>query len=220
MKIPLCPFNALIVTIEKKYYDSVTFSSGITLEIDPTWHPEEHAMLKAKVINVPLGITNRYDYRGMICSIQPGDEILMRYDVVFSYHKQLDNKTSEFKNMLVWFNEDTGQHEEFWRCDIQQVFAVIKEGEYIMQNGYVMLEPFAVAELRPTFLHMPEMIKDDAPKFKATVKYINQPLTTETTIDINTGDVVAFNPLVVQKYEIDTKLLWIIKQSHILAKVV
>src|SRR5688572_3999320 len=123
----VAPVNNLIVTIEKKLYDSVTFQSGQTIYFDPSWHPEEYAMLRAKVVSVPRGIITRQDYKGVTIDMQPGDEVYMRYDVVFAYKDQPERDTPIYKNLLFHYNEKSGKHEEYWMCDILQTFAIIRD---------------------------------------------------------------------------------------------
>lgn len=205
--IPVCPVNTLLVKIEKKLYDSVSFDSGVTLHIDPSWHPEEFAMLTAMVISVPRGIIRRHDYAGLTCPVKPGDEILMRYDVVFSYLNQPDRQTPVYKNLMILNNGHS--LEEYWRCDIQQVFAVRENETWRMINNYVYLE--SLAESGPeTFLVVPEYLKKRNTKSRAIVRYISE------TSDVKSGDVVHLNPRTAQQYRIGQKEFLITKYGYIL----
>lgn len=212
MNFPTAPLNNLYVTIEKKFYDTVTFASGIVLYKDTTFHPEEAAMLIAKVISVPKAIQKRYDYNGMQCVIKPGDTILMRYDVVFCYVDQPERDTPIYKNVLLYNGV------EYWKVDIQKVFAIQRGTEWEMINGYVLCEPYNEAVSFGKFLLVPEMYQTAQRNNTMKVRHIDQPLTNAAALPISPGDLIHVVADVAQLYEIEGNPFYIIKQSHILAK--
>lgn len=207
------PINKLIVKLEKKLYDSRTFESGQTIHFDPSWHPEEFAMLKANVVTVPPSIMDRHDYAGYSAkTIYPGDEVLIRYDVVFSYHDQPDRDTPIYKNLVFHFNDDTSQFEELWFCDILQVFAVIRCGQYIMLNGFIMLD--IITERKSGYsdtIITPDSYKNQQLKHMAIVHAGGWQL------GLNPGNTVFINPQTVMKYQLNLKEFYIIKDKYILA---
>lgn len=208
------PVNNLIVTIEKKLYDSVSFQSGQTIYFDPSWHPEEYAMLKAKVVSVPRGIIDRHEYKGITVEMKPGDEIYMRYDVVFAYKDQPDRDSPIYKNLVYHYNEAAGRYEEYWLCDILQTFAIIRERIY-MVNGYVMLDP--VIENKNDFSSLiirPDHLKDVEEKEKAVIRHIGS-----NNLGLKGGETVLINPASVMCYTINTDKFYLIKQRNILAVV-
>lgn len=207
------PVNTIIVRIAKKFYDSVTFDSGQTIFFDPSWHPEEYAMIRATVVSVPRGIIHRHDYAGVKIEMQPGDEILMRYDVIFAYKDQPDRDTPTYKNLLFQFNEETGQHEEYWLCDILQVFAIIRE-QPIMVNDYVMLEPIFETRSGSEIIITPDSYRTLQLKDRAVVRHIGF-----NPVGLSVGDTVIINPQTVMNYSYDTNSFLLIKQRNILAKV-
>lgn len=210
----VAPMNNLIVTIEQKFYDSVTFASGQTIYFDPSWHPEEYAMLRAKVVSVPGGIIKRHDYDGITIDMKPGDEIYMRYDVVFAYKDQPDRDTPIYKNLLFQFNEKTGKYEEFWLCDILQTFAIIRD-RIFMVNGYVMLDPVIVnVGDYSSLIHRPEHYREVELKERAIIRHIGNNM-----LGLSSGDMVYVNPATVMCYTINTEKFYLIKQRNILAKV-
>lgn len=207
------PINKLIVTLEKKLYDSRTFESGQTIYFDPSWHPEEYAMLKAKVVSVPPGVINRNDYKGYTISMEPGDEILIRYDVVFAYKDQPDRDTPVYKNLIFEYNEQFEKFEELWLCDILQVFAIIKDGKYHMINGFVMLEP--IVDKRADFtsrIIRPDSFNNVLIKDRAIVQAANS-----KDLPISVGDTVYINPNMVMQYQLNMDKFYIIKEHYILA---
>lgn len=207
------PINKLVVKLDKKLYDSRTFASGQTIHFDPSWHPEEHAMLKANVVSVPPGVINRPDYKGYSICVEPGDEILIRYDVVFSYVDQPDRDSPIYKNLIFQYDEERQLYQELWLCDILQVFAIIKAKEYHMINGFVMLDP--ILEKRADFtsrIIRPDSYNNNVLKNQAIVKAVaNRP-------DISVGNTVYINPSTVMQYQLNLDKFYIIKEQYILGK--
>jgi hypothetical protein len=206
------PINKLIVTLEKKLYDSRTFDSGQTIFFDPSWQPEEYAMLKARVVSVAPDVINRFDYRGYKMCVEPGDEILIRYDVVFAYKDQPDRDTPVYKNLLFVFNEEMQKYEEVWLCDILQVFAIIKDGQYYMINGFVMLNQ--IIDKKADFtsrIIRPDNYNNIIMKDRAVIRAVNS-----KDLPVNVGDTVYINPHMVMEYQINLEKFYIIKEQYIL----
>lgn len=210
---PTAPVNKLVVTIEKKFYDSVTFESGVTIHIDPSWQPQEYAFLTGKVISVPRNISNRPDYKGLnLDGIKPGDSILMRFDVVYSYKNQIDKTTAEFKNLVCL--KDGDKYTEYWLCDVQQVFAKLVDNIPQMMNDYIMLRP--VIEDRPalsSIIIMPESFSKVKRKDKAIVRAIHP----GNPHGLQEGDIVYVDSDVIQEYTIARDNFYIVKYRHVLA---
>jgi hypothetical protein len=208
------PINKLIVTLEKKLYDSRTFDSGQTIYFDPSWQPEEYAMLKARVFSVPPGVIARNDYKGYSICVEPGDEILIRYDVVFAYRDQPERGTPVYKNLLFVHNEQLQKFEELWLCDILQVFAIVRDGKYNMINGFVMLNP--ITEKRADFtsrIIRPDNYNNVVMKNKAIIRSINS-----KALPISVGDTVYINPTTVMQYQLNLERFYIIKEQYVLGK--
>lgn len=210
MNYPQAPMNNVIVRLKKKHYDTISFDSGITLHVDPTWHPEEFSMLEAEVVSVPRGIINRFDYEGFAVAVKPGDKVLIRYDVVFSYIDQPDRDTPIYKNMFLWHNGD--RIEELWLCDIQKVFGVLGDNnEMQMVNGYVWIDPVLedVGDFSSLILR-PDHYKKIESKIRCNVHSIELG-------EVNAGDQVYIKAGVTQVYNIDQRKICIIRRHHILA---
>lgn len=205
------PVNKLIVTLEKKLYDSRTFESGQTIFFDPNWHPEEYAMLIAKVVSVPPGVIQRQDYKGYTISVEPGDEILIRYDVVFAYIDQPDRDSPIYKNLIYHYDELKERFEEYWLCDILQVFAIIKEGKYEMINGFVMLK--IITEKKPDFSNT--IIRPDSYNLTNT-KEMAIVVAGGVNLNLKPGDTVLINPSMVMQYQLNLYQFYIIKEQYIL----
>jgi hypothetical protein len=171
-------------------------------------------MLKAKVVSVPPGIINRADYRGYsLAGIKPGDEILIRYDVVFAYQDQPDRDTPIYKNLLFQYNELIEKFDELWLCDILQVFAIVREGEFYMINGFVKLgiimerkEGYTSHIIRPDLYNNLDL------RNKAIVHAGGDAL------GLMPGETVIVNPHTVMQYQLNLERFYIIKEQYILGK--
>lgn len=213
---PVAPLNTVYVTLKKKFYDTIDFASGVKLYRDTSFHPEEQAMLEATVVSVPKGIMQRADYEGMQVAINPGDKILMRYDVVYSYIDQPERDTPIYKNVLLY------EGQEYWKADIQKIFGIIWEDKIIMLNGYVLCD-HKVEEKKSRILIVSEQmspINYEQPRNsdQLRVKYIGQPLSGQPTLPVAPGEWISCVPGVVQTYDINLQTFYIIKQSHIVGK--
>lgn len=210
MKYPTAPLNNYIVRLTRKYYDTVAFDSGITLHIDPAWHPEEFAMLEAQVVSVPHGITQRHDYKGFQLNASPGDKIMIRYDVVFSYKDQPERDSIRYKNLFLW--QANGSFEELWVCDVQKVFAVVeKSGNWRMQSDYVRVHLTQQDRQPQSCIIMPDAFRYGTENHLAVV------VASSESAKVVKGQKIYIKPGVAQRYEIDRKTFFIIRQSHILA---
>lgn len=205
--------NKLIVRLSKKLYDSRTFESGQTILFDPSWHPEEYAMLEATVVSVPNGIIDRHDYHGYQLSVKPGDRILIRYDVVFAYHDQPDRDSPIYKNLIFEYNEVTHQYEENWLCDILQVFAVENNGRWEMINDFLILDIIKETPIKDTFILLPDSLINKEVKHKGIVVAGGERL------GLTTGDIVYINPNTVMRYQLNLTPFYIIKSQYVLGKV-
>lgn len=213
---PVAPLNNYIVTLDQKYYDTVVFESGVKLHFDPSWQPQEHAMLEATVVSAPEGIIDRFDYRDMSIGGATGDRMLVRYDLVFNYFDQPDRDSPIHKNLMLLYEETAQRFQEYWVCDVQKVFAIKRNNSYLMQNKYVMLEP--VTETKGDFSDLiirPDSLKTQTVKHKAIIKAIEP-----NENNLKAGDMVYLNGKVVQCYQINRQSFHICKQSHIVAKAV
>lgn len=202
--------NKLIVRLSKKLYDSKTFESGQTIFFDPSWHPEEYAMLEAIVISVPFGVIDRADYYGYRICVEPGDQILIRYDVVFAYHDQPERDSPIYKNLIFEYNEATNKYEENWLCDILQVFAVKRNGEWQMINDFVMLDIMKETSVKDTYIILPDSLINKEVKHKAIVKAGG------SVLGLSNGSIVYIHPGMVMRYQLNLLPFYIIKRQYIL----
>ena len=206
MKIPKAPMNNLFVTIEKKFMDTVTFDSGVTLYKDTGFHPEEAAMLKAKVVSVPRAVQQREDYAGFRELPWIGATILMRYDVVFRYKDQPDRDTPIYKNMFVY------EGQEYWKVDIQQVLGIFEagDGDLYGWNDYVICEPLEQNISYGNLIVPAHYAKvADNSRYRLLTRQLKHGLDAGTIIEVRSG--------IAQNYSIDTFNFSVINYQRILA---
>lgn len=210
--IPTAPINVVYVKIQKKVYDSVRFPSGTIIYKDTSFHPEESSMCEATVVSVCPLIQDRFDYAGMRADmLQPGDTILIRYDVVFHYSHQPERDTPIWKNIIVWNGE------EYWRVDIQQIFGILRKGYVEMINGYVMCDPCTIRADFGSF-GVPRGFEYKLSNELYKIRYVGEPLPQEPKLEVTAGDIIHIRPGLAQNYQTDWGDFSIIKQSHILAR--
>jgi co-chaperonin GroES (HSP10) len=169
----------------------------------------EFVNIYGKVISVPMSISNRRDYEGFVTNeIYPDDIAIFRYDVIYEFASVEGSADAVFKN-LIWF-----KGKEYFMADIQKVFGVIRAGEIIMVNGYCMIEHMS----NPSALILPQHLKNVIQAATATLTQIGRNRTHMKGIKAQVGDVVYYNPNVVQTYEINGKKFGILSQRHILGR--
>lgn len=203
------PINNIILTIETKDIASVAnILKMATLNPGTQLNPANYANIIGDVVSVPVEVSKRRDYNGFsLKDIKVGDKVIFRYDVVWNW-RELPEGKAEFRNMIFY------RGKEFWKADIQQIFAVIRNNSIKMVNGYCMVENVAP---KSTILLLRHDKKELMTTY-ATLTQIGSSLTTDSRIEAFPGDKVYFNPNILQEYEIRGKKFGIIPQSKIFGK--
>lgn len=203
------PLNNVLVTIDAKYIEN--FSNMLrqaSLNHGSQINPADYVNIIGTIVSIPQEISNKKEYKGFTTNdIKIGDKAIFRYDVVFDFTEQEDG-SAKFKNCF-WYK---GQ--EYWAVDILKLFAVIRDGKIIMLNGYCMLEDIAT----PPMILLPQHMKRFANAAKATLTNIGNPMCHVKRIDAQEGDIVFFNPNLIQVYKIRGKEFGILPQHHILGR--
>jgi len=206
----VCPVNKLIVTIDKKFNDEITLSSGIKLYQDTSFHPEQHVTTTGKVVAVPLSLNDRTENKGAILEVQVGDEVSFDYTIVFDV-----DDSGNHKNMI-WH-----EGEEYWFVEHSQVFCV-KRGDQVIPIGSNVIidqiEQPAEEKFAGSIFFKPESSQQTIAKGTGILRHIGTPLTHEPVLDVCPGDVVYFKPEIAAVYELYGKKQIIIRQRDLLAK--
>lgn len=204
------PLNNVVVKVKTKYHKNFSnMMKRANLNPGSQVNPADYVQIFGEVVSVPKTISNRLDYKGYTAEdIRVGDTAIFRYDVIYSFLENVQGDAPLYANM-VWFK---GQ--EYFMADIQKVFGVIRDGEIIMINGYCMVEEMSV----PSALILPNHLKNVIQASSAILSHIGKPLSHQKCIQVERGDIVYYNPGLIQRYEINDKVFGILSQRHILGR--
>lgn len=198
-------FNDIYVRVKHTSQKGKTeIAIAASMEHDSTVNLMDYITITGEVVSIPKKIdTGEYDNGYSTKDIQIGDTAIFSYYVVGDLAMK-DGK-HQHKN-LVYFK---GQ--QLFKASIDNIFGVIRNGEIIMINGYVMIEDFT-----PSKLILPSYLKSLITASKSTLLYIGNPKENETPITAKQNDAVYFNPYIVQRYNIGDKKFCIIRQDQVL----
>lgn len=202
--------NNVVVKVKTKYHKDF----GMMMKraaINPTSqiNPADYVNITGEIVSIPKFISTRIDYTGFTTNdIYPGDTAIFRYDVIYDFTNKKGHADPVYKNEVFFLGES------YFLADIQKIFGVIRAGEIIMVNGYLMVEDISNAH----GLILPKHLKNVIQASTAKVTHIGQPLTHKKAIGAQPGDTVYFHPGMLQGYEINGKKFGILSQRHILGK--
>ena len=199
------PFNNLLLHIREiwvKQYGAITKTSAMHAH-GANVNPADMVNIVGEVAAIPSAITEeKLGYKGFSTKdIQVGDTAIYRYDVIYSF----TGDKSRWKNLFYY------RKKEYWVADIHKIFAVIRKGEIIMINGYCMVEHYS----NPSNIILPKHLQNVEEIGRAELAYIGNNLTHLNNVDAKRGDIVLYNPRILQKYEIGKQKFGIIRQSDI-----
>lgn len=205
----VAPQNCLLVKVDHPYIGNISNVLKMSaIQNGASVDAADLVNIVGDVVSLPIKITNeKRGYEGFSTKdIQAGDTVIFRFDVIYEF-KMLSKTEKTYANRI-WYNG-----KEYWLCDIQKVFAVIRDGEIRMVNGYVMLTDFEPSKI---ILSQSQSIIRRAQK--ATVMQIGSPKTNVKPIDVGVGNTVFFNPINTAQYQIKGKPFRIIQQDKILGR--
>jgi len=202
------PSNHVMVLPERKYIGNITtLLKSAAIQNFASVDPSDIVNITGKVISVPKMIEKQRDLEGFTTKdIQPGDIAIFAYNVIYDMI-QTETELPIHRNEIFW------QGKEYFAAHIRHIFGVIRNGEIIMINGHVMVGLFQESKIV-----LPASMKKIKGTVKAPVLHIGYPKENEKPINVFQGDMVYFNPLIAQPYQINGKPFVIITQSKILGK--
>jgi co-chaperonin GroES (HSP10) len=206
----IAPDNNIIVQVKTKYIRNFTkILRMAAIQNNTSIEPADYVNIIGTVVSVPKRICDKREYNGFsTADIRPGDTALFSSSVIYEFANTSPDQDPIYKNMF-YYNA-----QEYFVCDVTKLFAVVRDTKIRMQNGYVMVENFE----KKAQIHLPQHIAKAIKTTTATVSYIGKPLTHLRRVDVEHGDVVFFNPNVLQQYQVNEKKFGIISQHHILAR--
>lgn len=203
------PFNKVIVKVTQKYIKNITSLLRMSaIQQGATVDPSDCVNIIGTVISVPKKITNdQIGYEGYSTTdIKEGDLAIFSYMVIYDFVQTEPEADPIYKNMISY------KGEEYFACDIQNLFAVIRDTKIRMQNGFIMLEEMQ----KPPKIILSQYSKRLINCANAIVSHIGKPLTHLRRINAEPGDKVYFNPNKLQIYQINMKPFGIIRQTDVL----
>ena len=197
--------NNIIVKIKHKYISNITDVMKIaSIQNNSSVQLADVVNIVGEVVSVPLEISTwRREYNNYsLRDVKVGDTAIFSHDVIHNFTPNPNEEIPIFKNSF-WYKDG-----EYWNCDILNLYAVIRNDEIRMQNGYVMLGDME----KPSNLVVPQKIKKLLRSATATVNHI------EMNPNIKRGDRVYFNPNKLRLYQMAGLPFGIIKKSQILGR--
>lgn len=196
----------VLIKVATKYISNISNILKVAaIENNSSVDPSDLVQIVGEVVSLPKEITT--DKRGYenfsTKDISVGDTAIFRYDLIYSF-RDISKQERVFRNRI-WYNG-----EEYWCCDIQKIFGVIRNWNIIMVNGYVMLTDFI-----PSPIVLPTYARQASGAQQAEVMHVGYHQN-----EIVAGDTVFFNPNLAAKYQINGKSFRVIQQKQILGKAV
>lgn len=171
---------------------------------DTTINLMDYITITGEVVSIPKKIeTSEYDNGYSTKDIQIGDTAIFSYYVVGDL--AIKDNEHHHKNLVFY------QGKQLFKASIENIFGVIRNGEIIMLNGYVMVDDFTTSKLI-----LPSYLKSIISASKSKLLYIGNPKENEIKITAKQYDTVYFNPHLVQRYNIYDKKFCILRQDQIL----
>jgi co-chaperonin GroES (HSP10) len=170
-------------------------------------NPADYVNNVGEVVAVPRSVRKRMDYKGYSAEgIQVGDTAIFSYEVIYNI-EELPDGAFKYKNQLNY------KKDEVFLADITDIFAVIRDNQIIMINGYVMIQD--ISEPSKLILVTQKRVTPNA--VSATVIAVGKSLEHQKPIDIQPTERVLLDFRKVQHYQINDQKFGIVQQRHIYA---
>jgi co-chaperonin GroES (HSP10) len=198
--------NKVVVKVATKYIHNITNITRLSaLQQGASIDMGDLVQIVGEIVSLPKQIKEAKEYVGYsLDNIKVGDTGIFSYQVIQDTTYIEDEDKVIYKNMIVY------EGQEYFLVDITRLFGVIRDGNIIMLNGYVMLSEYPQNIL---------LLQNQSKKAKGTViseiLYIGNPKTTELELSLQQGDNVCFSPFYPQHYQINNKKFIILQQNHI-----
>lgn len=204
------PANKVIVLPVARYSKNITdIMKRSAIQNGASVDPADVVNIVGEVISVPKYISPTNDYKGFsIKDIKVGDTAIFSYKVIYDIVIKEEGEEPIYRNSIVY------EGKEYFACDIRNLFGVIREGQIIMVNGFVMLEDFEESKII-----LPASLSKQKNAASSKILYIGSNRTNLSRITAQEGDTVFFNSKQAQRYQINDKKFIILQQDRILGKV-
>jgi co-chaperonin GroES (HSP10) len=203
------PINNLLIKFDTKYISHYSnIIKAANLNPGSQVNPADLVNIVGEVVSVPRSITRgKRGYEGFSTEdIRVGDTAIVRYDVIFDFDVNAESNEQFYRNATVY------KGKEYFKCDIQKVFGVIRNGEIIMVNGYCMIQDMS----KPSQIVLPQYMTSLTRACQATLAQIGSNEQGRERIEAAQGDTIFYNNNKVQTYKLQNREVGIIRQRDIL----
>ncbi len=204
------PINKIYVKVKSKFignYSNIIKAANLTAGSE--LNPADLAQIIGEVVSLPKRITTeRRGYENYsLANIQVGDTAIFSYRVIWNHQvvMKYNYATAKEEEDVVLHNAVWYRGQEYFRCDIMDIFAVIRDGEITMLNNWCMIEDMD----KPSVIVLPQRLSKIKNSIKATLTNCYQD-------DLPKDTTVFCHPNKIQHYAINEKKFGIIKQKDIL----
>lgn len=203
------PTNKVIVHPKTRYIRHISdLMKRSSIQNGASVDPADVVNIVGEIVSIPKQITNDKQYEGYsIQDLQVGDMAIFSFKVIYDLIIKQENGEPVYRNLIKYDGK------EYFSCDIRNLFGVIRDGEIIMVNGFVMLEEFEQDKII-----LAQTIKKTKRAKYSHIMHIGNNRQHLSNIQASNGDLVYFNSDKVQHYEINGKKFIILQQDKILGK--
>ena len=206
------PYNSIIVKVDTKYIKSISSIMRMSaIQNNSSVNPADTVNIIGEIISLPKKISDTPEYKGYSTKdIKVGDKAIFSHQVIFNFIEQGANDDPIYRNRFFYHGE------EYFMCNIQFLYGVIRNNEVIMVNGYTMVFDF----------QEPKIILNTNMKKKISVivselMHIGSPKEGQPELpEISTNDNIYFPSTKAIRYKLGEKSFCILNQAHILGKAV
>ena len=203
------PNNKIIVHPKTRYIKHISdLMKRSSIQNGASVDPTDVVNIVGEIISLPLTVSETPDYTGYSTEdLKVGDIAIFSYKVIYDLIIKQEDGEPVYRNLMQY------QGKEYFLCDIRNLFGVIRDGEIIMVNGYVML-----SEYEKNKIIVAPGIKSAKKAKSSNIMHIGQNRKHLVPIQANDGDLVYYNPDKAQHYEINEKKFIILQQDKIFGK--
>jgi co-chaperonin GroES (HSP10) len=203
------PVNNVIVKVKTKYIGNISKILQLSaIQNGSSVDSVDLVNIMGEIVSLPRTVSDYIGYKGFSTKdMQVGDTAIFSYSVIHDFVIPAEDADPIYRNRFMY------KGEEYFLADVTKIFGVIRDGEIIMVNGYVMSSEFSDSNFV-----LPASLKKIKKAAETNVMHIGFPKKEESNIDIQSGDKIYFNSMTAQKYQINQKPFSIIQQNKIFGK--
>ena len=188
----------VVVKVEKKYNDTITFNNGQKLYLDVTYNPTHHVVICGEVMATPYtDWCVRTDGESLKQELKIGDKIYFNYLTVDNENKITDD-------------------DNCYMLDLEMVYCFVRNGKITATSNHVLVETLKQEE-RIGSIWIPNTgEKED----EGILRYIGTPKKNFERPDVVPGCRVKFEDTYAFENEIEGKKFYVMQQDDLLGLII